>query len=283
MEEQKTEVKFKVQELCIAGACNRGIAYVGCFKVLEELEMLDLKKVALVSIGSFVGTCLVVGYSADELFKELTEKDINELKDFCLPEYVALLKGNNIRNWIYGVLSKKIDPYITFKDLYEKTKIETIIVATCIHSGSEELPEGITYFSHINTPEVKLLDAICSSIAFPFVFPPVCINGSYFIDGGVLDNFPMELLSENALGLRVTSKEISGMDCLKNPVLFVGKMFDLTSVRITKLKNEKHKNIVNINADDFEIIDFDMSIDNKVTLFQRGYTETLKIISNYSQ
>ena len=43
------------------------------------------------------------------------------------------------------------------------------------------------------------------------------------------------------------------------------------SNRFKILKSEQHQNIITVDCDDFDVIDFGMSIDNKITLFKRGY------------
>jgi NTE family protein len=267
----------KITEICLAGACNRGISYIGCFQKMEELGILDLKKIVGVSIGSFIGACYMLGYSSEELFESVINKDMNQFKDFSISEPSALLKGEQYKNWVFEVLSKKEDPNITLKQLFEKTDIEYITITTCIHSGSSDFPEGIAYLSHKHTPDMPLFTAVNCSMAFPFIFPPMVYKDSHFIDGGVLDNFPLDLLSTDAIGLKVNFKPIDSFTSTKNPISYIGKIFELMSNRFKALKDEQHQNIITVDCDDFDIIDFGMSIDNKITLFQRGY----KAMSKY--
>jgi NTE family protein len=272
IETVEVEVSPKlITELCFAGGCNRGISYIGCFKKLEELKLLKLEKIVGVSIGSFIGACFMVGYSADELFEAVVNKNLNEFKDFSINESGALLKGIEYKNWVYEVLSKKEDPNITLKQLFEKTNIEFTVTTTCIHSKSDEFTEGMVYLSHKHTPNMSLFNAVNCSMAFPFIFPPVIYNNCQFIDGGVLDNFPMDLLSIDAIGIKVNFKPIEGSTSTNNPISYIGKIFELISDRFKILKNEEHQNIITINCDDFDVIDFGMSIDDKITLYQRGY------------
>lgn len=61
---------MKINELCLAGAANRGISYIGALKVLDDKNLLDIKKLVGVSIGSLVGLCYILGYKPDELMKK---------------------------------------------------------------------------------------------------------------------------------------------------------------------------------------------------------------------
>lgn len=273
----KTEDSKFITEICLAGACNRGISYIGCFKKIEELNLLKLKKIVGVSIGSFIGACYMLGYSSEELFDVVVSKNMNEFKDFCISEPSAILKGEQYKNWVFEVLAKKENPNITLKQLFEKTGIDFIVTTTCIHSGNPEFPEGIAYLSHKHTPDMTLFTAVNCSMAFPFVFPPMEYKNCQFIDGGVLDNFPLELLSIDAIGLKVNFKPIDSLTSTKNPISYIGKIFELMSNRFKILKDEQHQNIITVDCDDFDVIDFGMSIDNKITLFKRGY----KAMSTY--
>ena len=282
-EEEKKESKNElITEICMAGACNRGVCYIGAFKKLEELKLLKLEKIVGVSIGAFISVCYILGYTSNELLRIIIEKDMKELKDISLTEQGAVLKGEQYKNWVFEVLSKKVDPYITLIDLYSKTKINFITTTTCIHSTIDEFKEGIVYMSHIHTPNMPLITAINCSMAFPFIFPPINYKGCQFIDGGLLDNFPLELVSEKALGLKVNFKPIDGSTSTKNPISYIGKLFELISNRFKYLKSETHKNVICIDCDDFNLIDFEMSIDDKITLYKRGYTAIEKFVNQSS-
>lgn len=356
-DDNSTEQKFpKISEMCLAGACNRGISYIGCFAYLEEMKLLELKKIVGVSIGSFIAACFITGYTSDELFDSVINKDMNVFKDYCMGKDGALLKGEEYKNWVYDMLSKKCDPNITMKELYKTTGIEFILTTTCVYAPpttiqpptstqpppiqytyttsatdlvdvvdievcdlvddcaavdaavheadavvnvSEEevgtdstdgikLPkqqfkEGIVYLSHIHTPDMPLYVAVNCSMAFPFVFPPVFYEDCQFIDGGVLDNFPMDMLSTDAVGMKSSYKNSDGSDVTKNPLTHLGKIFELVSNRFVNLKMEKHQNIFTINCTDFDVIDFGMSLDDKITLYMRGYEAMKEFIERRQQ
>jgi len=271
METSTEEKTSKITELCLAGGGNRGICYIGCIKKLEELDLLRIKKLAGTSIGAMIGACYLIGYSADEMLKIVIEKQAQDFKDFSFSEQGAILKGQLYRQWVYNVFAKKVDPDITLLQLFNKTGIEFIMTATCIHSARDEFKEGINYFSHILTPDLPLITAVNASSAFPFIFPPINYKGHQFIDGGVLDNFPIEYLSSDALGIKVTFRLLDGSQSTRNPISYVGKIFELISIRLKDLSPGKSKNILSIDCDDFNIIDFEMSIDDKLTLYKRGY------------
>lgn len=266
------------KEICFAGACNRGVCYLGCVKKLEELNLISfsgkdkIEKIAGVSIGAFIAACYIIGYSTEEMLKIIIEKDTKDFKDISLLEIEgAVLKGEEYRKWVHEVISQKVDPNITLLDLFNKSNIDFVMTATCIYAPGDEFTEGINYFSHKHTPNIPLIVAINASMSFPFIFPPIIYKDYQFIDGGVLDNFPLDQVSENAVGLRVNFMPIDGLHSTRSPISYIGKLFELISQRLKHLSPGTSNNIVMVKCDDFSIIDFEMSIDDKLTLYKRGY------------
>lgn len=271
----------KIKELCLHGACNRGICYIGCIKKFEDLGLLELEKITGVSIGSFIAVCYMIGYKSDELFEIIMNKNMENFKDFTLDEKGAILKGENYKIWVMEVLSSKIDPYMTLSELYEKTKIQFTCTATCIYSTNKKYEEGIIIMSHENTPDIPVIIAIYSSMAFPFIFPPIDYDGAKFIDGGVLDSIPKNLTNKDSIGLKVNFKPIDGCKSIENPISYVGKIFELISKRYIQLKNDEiDDNSICVVCEDFNVIDFEMSIDDKITLYKRGYDAAEKFLKN---
>ncbi len=268
-----------IEELCLAGACNRGVCYLGSIKKLEEVNMLNIKKFSAVSIGAFIAACYIIGYNTDEMLHIIIEKDTKDFQDISLLEVQgAVLKGDEYRKWVTEVISAKVDPNITLMELYKQSGVYLVMTATCIYAPGDNFEEGINYFSHKHTPNMPLITAVKASMSFPFIFPPIvyCSPGDnldyQFIDGGVLDNFPLDQLSSKALGLRVNFTPIDGLHSTRSPISYIGKLFELISRRLKYLSPGTTENIVIIKCDDFGLIDFEMSIDDKITLYKRGYT-----------
>jgi NTE family protein len=261
----------KITELCLAGAANRGISYIGVLKCLDEYSVLDLKKFVGVSIGSFIGVCYIVGYTPDEIFKDVLEKDLSEFEDIslaCVMNNGSVLSGINYRTWVWDVLCKKIDPMTTFKLIYEKFGVDVTITAVSLDSGED----GLEYFSLTDTPDMPIYYAILASMTVPLVFPPLVYNGKRYIDGGVLENFPMQLLSKDAIGFRVTSQQI---EADVTNMTYLGKMMQLVTTKLRKMVKFEGT-AMTIDASDYSMISFALSVDNKITLYYRGYNTALE-------
>ena len=90
--------------------------------------------------------------------------------------------------------------------------------------------------------EGELIKPILASAAFPGVFSPVKINDSYYVDGGTLNNFPVELLKKQCdiiIGIYVNGFETIDIKELKHSHHVAERAFKLKSVREDYMKFKK--------------------------------------------
>ena len=60
-------------------------------------------------------------------------------------------------------------------------------------NDSEFKKVDISYKTH---PNMTLIDALTATTAFPILIPPLCLNGNCYVDGGLLNNLPINPLIE---------------------------------------------------------------------------------------
>lgn len=276
VKEDKEGKPKKVEELCLAGAANRGIAYIGALQALHEHNILDLKKFIGVSIGSLVGIGYIIGYDMGELMEDVLKQDISEFQDISIDSAMnngSVLRGEKYRIWVWDLLSKKIDPMTNFQTLYEKFGVDITVAVVSLDSGKD----GLEYFSLSNSPKMPIYYAIMATMAIPLVFPPVVYNGKRYIDGGILENFPLGLLSEHAIGFKITSKQVEAD--ITN-LSYLSKLLQLVGHRLGSMRSYEGTALV-IDASDFSTINFNLNVDHKITLYYRGYDKSLEFIDQF--
>ncbi len=157
--------------IVLSGGSVRGAAHVGFLKRLGELEM-QANIVSGSSAGAMVGAFYAAGKSPDEMMKFFRE--------------TPLFRYNSINPLTPGIFNTAKYQEV-FRDFlpatFEELEIPLIIATTNIEQGEVE------YFS-----SGDLISPLLASCAIPFVFAPIEIDGSLHVDGGVLDNFPVEPL-----------------------------------------------------------------------------------------
>ena len=262
-----------IEELCLSGACHRGIMYVGSFKYLEEIGLLKkskLKRVIGTSIGSFVLACYISGYTINELVSMILDIDFKIFKDWVSEITVNLFNGLTFKAWVKKCLSKYLPNDITISDFYKKTGIDFTIVMV-------SLENGLIYASYKNKPNMTLLSAVLASMNFPFVFPPFetsdGLSKDIYVDGGLLDNFAIHLLGPRAIGLTSVKKQRTLTD-ITSPFSYFIKMTELVGSLVRDLRRPHSEYIIEIYSNDSEIVDFDLNRDDKITLYKLGYNST---------
>ncbi len=241
--------------LVLSGGGAKGFAHVGVLKVLEEAK-IPVDYIAGTSIGSIVGGLYACGYNAETLEKLVKSQDwtnllSNEYKtEFANPfdkadesryavsfpfEQKKLALSDGILN---GQNAMEFLTYLTlgFHDVYDFSKlpIPFLCIATDLATGEEViLNKGY------------LPKAIRASIAVPAAFSSTEIDGRKLVDGGVVNNYPVdrcrEMGADIIIGVDIsdslmTAPEIKDIpDVIAQMISFMGKQ--------KKTENEKKTDI----------------------------------------
>lgn len=195
---------MNIKNLVLSGGGVGGFNMYGAIKNMIEKEYLDFNKIEKIY-------CVSVGAIIAVIFSLRLENQI--IDDYLIErpwhKYINI-KANNILNiWrdkgifdkslintiIKPLLqSKGIDENITLKDFYLNTKIEIYMFTVNINTV---LPEKIK-ISHINYPDLELCTALAMTSCVPIAFKPIYYDDKCFIDGGIIDNFPLgEFLNDH--------------------------------------------------------------------------------------
>jgi NTE family protein len=167
--------------LVLSGGGARGLAHLG---VLEELEraQIAIDRFGGASMGAIVSGLAARGASSGEII-ELCRRlmlEHNPSTDYTVPAY-SLIRGMRTRralDEVYGGLRIEELPRRWF----------------CVSSDlvSREL------VVHRTGP---IADAVYSSMALPGIYPPIPTDdGRLLVDGGVMDNLPVEVMARRAEG-----------------------------------------------------------------------------------
>lgn len=154
----------------MSGGGARGFAHAGILKALNEAG-IDPDIISGVSAGAIVGALYADGYTPDEILDIFChEERFFDYAKITIPK-TGLFRSVGLRENISRHLHAK-----TFGEL----KKSLTIAATDLNHGK------IVYF---NTGELP--DRILASASIPILFEPVNIDGISYVDGGVMDNFPV--------------------------------------------------------------------------------------------
>ncbi len=198
---QEKTVKRPTIGLVLSGGAAKGFAHIGVLKVLEELGIYP-DYIAGTSMGSLVGGLYASGYNSDMLVKMVKKQDWNDIltdkynrrnlstyeKEQSDRIFIPIAIRDNKAKISLGLMSgQKVHRLLAdmtwsvYKDtLFSDLPIPFFCAATNIETGKVE------YIDRGN-----LADAMRASMAIPSVFDPIIIDGKMFVDGGLVDNFPV--------------------------------------------------------------------------------------------
>lgn len=165
--------RFPKVGLVLGGGAARGFAHVGVIRVLER-EKIPIDLIVGTSVGSLVGAIYADKKNSFELewtAFSLEEKDLFDYT-FISPTQ-GFVRGERIEEF---VLKK-----VSAREL-QQLKIPLTIVATDIQNGEPVL---------LQTGSVAR--AVRASSAIPGIFIPVRNQGKLLVDGGVLNNVPVDV------------------------------------------------------------------------------------------
>lgn len=159
--------------LVLGGGGARGFAQVGVIRAMEELG-IPIDMVGGTSIGAVMAYYAARRMDPSEIQGHLRSK-WSALLDYTFPA-VSLMTGRRITNLIDNESAG-----INIEDLW----LPYFAVATNLTSSE----------SVVHT-RGKVADAIRASVSIPGVLPPVSRAGDLLVDGGVLNNMPIDVMRE---------------------------------------------------------------------------------------
>lgn len=242
--------------LVLSGGGMRGAAHIGVIKALEEHGIFSTH-IAGSSAGAIVGALYAYGYDWKDIFDFFKRVQLLDFKKYALgkpgiidaekfyPQFNALIEDDN-----FNALKKTL-----------------IITATDILNGN------LKTFS-----EGELIKPILASAAFPGVYAPVKIGDSFYVDGGALNNFPVDLLKSNSnilIGSYANGFDTISIKDLKHSHNVVERAFKLKSVK-EDYKKFKHCDMVISPKTLSKYGTFDKKYLNEI--FSIGYSATIEAL-----
>ncbi len=234
-----TMLNAKGTALVLSGGGSRALAQVGVLKLIDSLNV-KIDYIVGTSTGAFIGALYSMGYSGKEIEKLLKNKDWKAIfndfirrKDYNIAEkrWMPLSKYyffiDNIykpqfpKGFMFGenfILQLFSLTYPTYKvKNFDTLPIKFRCVATNLLTGEEKI------FNSGN-----LYESIRASMAFPAILQPFKIGKNIYIDGGITDNFPVDVAKsfnpDFIIGIKTNtdlknmSEMASAIDILKQTV-----------------------------------------------------------------
>jgi len=292
----------QITHLVFAGNALKSLCICG---VLRYIYFYGLEKNIRDIAGTSMGAFFALAYALKIPIEKLEEFLHNTIKN----KDITRVYPNNLINLMnnFGLMNSldyliEIRKYIkevynqddlTFLELSKKTGINLYVSTTEVNTGKNVI------FNVDEYPNVSILDAVSASMALPIIAVPIIINGRYYIDGYLTNNFPIEVFNhinnEFVMGVGIDTKDEKYIHIIKDELTFIEyytNIFKMMYVNTDSLcyynKVLKHKNVLLLKTPPVnsvteplitdEYIDYKMDEDKLNDLFLQGFKE----MSDYS-
>ncbi|HEA30085.1 MAG TPA: patatin [Leeuwenhoekiella sp.] len=255
--------------LVLSGGGAKGLAHIG---VLKEIEAAGIKidYIGGTSMGAIVGALYASGYNARQLDSLFTVIDFSQLIQDVLPrssrsfyeredieKYAITLPFNNFKISLPSAISKGQNIYNLFTQLtahvqavddFSKLPIPFFCIATDAEKGTEVILD-----------KGYLPEAVTASGALPSLFSPVPLDGKVLIDGGVVNNYPVEELKRRGANFIIgvdVQDDLRTRDELQSAPEMLIQINNYRTIVAMRGKVKQTDIYIKPDIDEFTVVDF---------------------------
>nr|WP_232333125.1 patatin-like phospholipase family protein [Mariniflexile maritimum] len=255
--------------LVLSGGGAKGLAHIGVLKVIDSLG-IKIDYVAGTSMGAIIGALYASGYTGNQLDSIFREVDFNRLINDDLPraskafyertnseKYAVTLPFENFKINLPSALSRGQNTYGLLSRLtlhvngitdFDKLPIPFFCIATNIETGKAVvLDKG------------NLAQAVMASGALPSLFQPVLINGEVLVDGGVVNNYPIDELREKGMDVIIGVDVQDGLakrEELASALDVLAQINNFRTINDMKLKVKKTDIYIKPDIKEYSVVSF---------------------------
>lgn len=244
--------------ITLSGGGARGIAHIGVLQALESAGIYP-EIVSGCSAGAMVGALYAAGFAPRDIFKLIERRSLYSIIKMGLPD-----KGMMELGYFKKILAENIQ-----HDSFEKLNLPFYCAVTNLNTGNFEIASS-----------GNLSDYVIASQCIPLVFKPQKIGNYLYVDGGVLNNLPVEPIRnqcEILIGVNVIP--ITKLDKL-NSMRDVGfRVLNLTLMQNMVERLKLCDYVITPATEDFSIFD----INKAKLIYDMGYEAALPAAEKLAQ
>jgi predicted patatin/cPLA2 family phospholipase len=269
--------------LLISGAALAGIFCLGGVDYAIRNHLLrDIHTYIGASSGSIMCYLYCIGYTSVEILRyiianQITEK-MSSINLVSMMEGFGALSFSVIQEHLEKMTINKIGYYPTMKNIKDRMG-KTLIFSTYNFSTKET-----EYLSYETYPDLPCITACRMSANYPMIFEKYRYGDSFYIDGGISDNFPIEQAEIRGLkALCFLLKQPSG-ESEKTELNMLEYLYQLMRIPISRIMEMKkcpeNCKVVNISSGDFKPFDMSITSSSKLNMFSQGYNQCKNQLEN---
>ncbi len=180
--------------LVLAGGGARGLAHIGVVRAMREAG-IPIDYVGGTSIGAIIGAFVAMGLDDQDLIDTARKVFVHErpLRDYTVPVY-SLIRGERIDDLL--------------REHTQGRSIEDLWLNYFCVSASLTSNECVVH------DQGSIWQSIRASIALPGILPPVIRDRHLLVDGGMINNLPVDVMSAKGVGYTIAVDLAGGAEAL---------------------------------------------------------------------
>lgn len=270
--------------VALAGGGLKGLAHIGALKALEELG-IEIDYITGTSSGAMMAALYAMGYTPEEMIqvtKESYKKIIKFKKRVFLKAGIKFLLSRKIE--LQGIINGEeiehiIEKYAQQKEIRKMSDIQKKFAMITVDSKTTK-KTILTSTNDINREKdveylsnIPIGKAVHASMSFPAIFTPCKYKEYCFIDGGTVDNLPVQTLkdigAEKTIALSFKLDEFEGTENLFATILRACDIFSMKDVKIGQNLSDIN---IEINANEVKLLQID-DVDKTISI---GYNTVME-------
>jgi NTE family protein len=273
--------------LVLSGGGAKGLAHIGVLKVIEKAG-IKIDYIGGTSMGAIIGGLYASGYTATQLDSIFNNTDYNAVIQDFVPRssknfyekanderYAFALPFNKFKIGIPTALSKGLYNYNMITRLtatvrherdFKKLPIPFLCIATDIETGQEVLLD-----------QGFLAQSVLASGAFPSLYSPLIIDGKYLIDGGVINNYPLDEVKKMGADIIIgvdVQDDLKSRESLEDATRILVQISNLQMIQKMQEKKKLTDVYIRPDVEEYSVISFDKG----AKIIERGESAANNVI-----
>ena len=263
--------------IALSGGGIRGIAHAGVLKALED-NGIKVDIIGGTSSGSMIAMLYASGYSPYHIYRLFKKysKDIAKvntrpiIRSYMLNKKITLkgLKTGNSLEEIFDKVANKQGIY-KMKDIKMPVVIPAVDLMNCKeYVFTNNPPKNEEKY----ITDISVGKAVRASSSFTAVFSPCEYKEHAFIDGGALDNIPVEEVKKQGadivIGVKFNSDEITEDSNIMDMTM---KTIDIMSEKISEENIKQANYVLNVYTDKTGLLD----VEKLDSCYKYGYNAVI--------
>lgn len=256
--------------LVLSGGGAKGLAHIGVLKVIDSLG-IEIDYIGGTSMGAIIGGLYASGYTGNQLDSIFQNVDTEALIQDYVPRgaknfyekrndeiYALTLPFDRFKLGLPTALSRgmynfnllsRLTKHVAHVKDFDELPIPFLCIATNVETGKEVvLDKGV------------LPQSMIASGAIPSLYNPIEIDGNLLVDGGVVNNYPIEEIRNKGADIIIGVDVQDGLKKRENLKGATGVLVQITNFSmIEKMEKKREQTDIYIKPDikNYTVLSFD--------------------------